>query len=142
MINNELTNTATTRHTVCPSNEEPLWEVPVSGVEEVNRAVGAAKAAFPAWSKLSQDERADYLVRFADAIEANRQGFASLLGKELGKPPQAADFEMSLVMGLARETPKLRLKEEKPIDDEEVINAAPVLQNHLQLFFLSVFLLC
>jgi acyl-CoA reductase-like NAD-dependent aldehyde dehydrogenase len=120
VINNELTNTVTTRHTICPSNEEPLWEAPVSTQEDVDRAVSAAKAAFPAWKRLSQDERADYLNRFADAIEANRGEFVELLGKEVGKPPQAGGFEMFLVMGLARETPKLRLTEEKPIDDEDV----------------------
>lgn len=80
----------------------------------------AANAAFRSWSKLSQDERAEYLNKFADAIEANQEEFIKLLGKEAGKPPQAAAFELQLVMGVARETPKLRLKEEKPIDDNDV----------------------
>ncbi|KAF2965902.1 hypothetical protein GQX73_g7674 [Xylaria multiplex] len=119
IINNELAETATTRHSICPSNEEPLWESPVSGNEDVNRAVSAADKAFQSWSKLSQDARAEYLIKFADAIEANQQDFITLLGKEVGKPPQAAAFEMFLVMGLARETPKLRLKEEKPVDDAD-----------------------
>ncbi|RYP72516.1 hypothetical protein DL771_004156 [Monosporascus sp. 5C6A] len=119
VINNELTDTPTMRHTICPSTEEPLWNVPVSTQEDVDRAVSAAKAAFPGWSKLSQDERADYLNKFADAIEANKEEFIELLGKEVGKPPQAGSFELSLVMGLARETPKLRLKEEKVIDDAD-----------------------
>ncbi|KAI3327315.1 aldehyde dehydrogenase [Xylariaceae sp. AK1471] len=119
VINNRLRNTPTTRHTICPSTEEPLWEAPVSTREDVDRAVSAAKAAFPAWRKLSQDERAVYLNKFADAIEMNLYGFIDLLGKEVGKPPQAASFEMFLVMGVARETPKLRLKEEKPVDDAD-----------------------
>lgn len=119
VINNELVTTSKTRHSVNPSTEEALWEVPVSTQEDVDKAVSAGKAAFPAWSKLSQDERAEYLNKFADAIEANKDEFAGLLGKEVGKPPQAAGFEMFLVMGLARETPKLRLKEEKKIDDSD-----------------------
>ncbi|TGJ85560.1 hypothetical protein E0Z10_g3202 [Xylaria hypoxylon] len=119
VINNELTDTVTTRRTVCPSTEEPLWESPVSDEEDVNRAVSAASQAFQSWRKLSQDVRAEYLIKFADAIEANQQDFINLLGKEAGKPPQAAAFEMYLVMGIARETPKLRLKEDKPIDDTE-----------------------
>ncbi|KAH6894691.1 Aldehyde/histidinol dehydrogenase [Thelonectria olida] len=119
VINNELSPTTETRHAICPSTEEPLWEAPVSTQEDVDRAVSAAKAAFPAWRALSQDERAEYLNKFADAIEANTQEFVTLLGKEAGKPPQAGGFEMFLVMNGARETPKLRLKEEKPIDDED-----------------------
>ncbi|RWA05107.1 hypothetical protein EKO27_g9994 [Xylaria grammica] len=119
VINNELAETATTRRAVCPSNEEPLWESPVSGEDDVNRAVSAANQAFRSWSKLSQDARAEYLVKFADAIEANKEEFINLLGKEVGKAPQAAAFEMFFVMGIARETPKLRLREEKPVDDAE-----------------------
>lgn len=117
VINNELTDTATTRHTKCPSTEEPLWDVPVSTQADVDRAVSAGQAAFASWSKLSQDERAEYLNKFADAIEANKQDFVELLGKEVGKPPQAGAFELFLVMNLARETPKLRLQEDKVIDD-------------------------
>jgi acyl-CoA reductase-like NAD-dependent aldehyde dehydrogenase len=60
------------------------------------------------------------LNKFADAIEANQQEFIDLLGKEAGKPPQAGGFELFLTMGIARETPKLRLKEEKPEDNEDV----------------------
>ncbi|RYP21341.1 hypothetical protein DL765_002242 [Monosporascus sp. GIB2] len=109
------------RHTICPSTEEPLWDAPVSTQEDVDRAVSAAKAAFPRWSRLSQDERADYLNKFADAIEANKEELITLLGQEVGKPPQAGSFELFLVMGLARETPKLRLKEEKVTDDADLV---------------------
>ncbi|CAH0056304.1 unnamed protein product [Clonostachys solani] len=119
VINNELTSTSATRHAICPSNEEPLWEVPVSTKEDLDRAVNFAKAAYSTWGKLSIDERAQYLNKFADAIEANKSQIIELLGKELGKPPQAAGFEFDLTMGLARETPKMRLNEEKPIDDED-----------------------
>lgn len=120
VINNQLASTATTRHAICPSTEKPLWEVPVSTAEDLDRAVAAGRAAFPAWSKLSYDDRQKYLDRFADAIEENQEGFIKLLGQEVGKPPQAGGFELYLVMGLARGIPQLRLKEEKIIDDEDV----------------------
>jgi len=82
--------------------------------------VQAAKAAYPAWRKLSQDERAAYLVKFADAIEAHKQEFIDLLGREAGKPPQAGAFELFLVMEHVRKTPELRLEEEKPEDNDDV----------------------
>ncbi|KAI0175012.1 Aldehyde/histidinol dehydrogenase [Pestalotiopsis sp. NC0098] len=119
VINNELTSTAKTTHSLCPSNEEPLPEVPVSTQEDVNRAVAAAKAAFPAWKKLSQDERAAYLEKFGAAIEANKEELTVTLGKEVGKPPQAAGFEMFLVGALVQGTAALRLKDETVIDDED-----------------------
>ena len=79
-----------------------------------------AAKAYSSWSKLSWDERAEYLNKFADAIEANTDSFVKLLGLETAKPPQTASFEMFLVMNLARQTPLLRIKEEKPVDDEQV----------------------
>ncbi|KAI1739185.1 Aldehyde/histidinol dehydrogenase [Xylaria scruposa] len=119
VINNELVDTTITRCSICPSTEEPLWDSPVSGQNDVDRAVHCAQEAYSSWSKLSWEKRASYLNSFADAIEANKDSFIDLLGKEAGKPPQASGFEMFLVMNLARQTPLLRLKEEKPIDDAD-----------------------
>ncbi|KAI0817314.1 aldehyde dehydrogenase [Xylaria sp. FL0064] len=126
VINNELIETASKRHTICPSNKQPLkFESPVSSQEDVNRAVQCASNAYSSWSKLSYDERADYLNRFADAIESYTDKFIVLLGHEAGKPPQAAGFEMFFVMNLARKIPLLRLKEEKPIDDGQISEKTP-----------------
>ncbi|KAF5247658.1 hypothetical protein FANTH_6281 [Fusarium anthophilum] len=120
VINNQLSSTSKTRRGICPSTEETLWESPVSTQDDVDRAVSAAKAACPAWRKLSWDERASYLVKFADAIETHKQEFIDLLGREAGKPPQAGGFELMLVMEHVRETPKLRIKEDKPEDSEDL----------------------
>lgn len=87
MIGNELSTTNRTRRAVNPSNKQQLAEVPVSTQDDVDRAVAAAQAAFPAWRDLTQDERAGLLLKFAEAIEASQQQFAQLLGKETGKPP-------------------------------------------------------
>lgn len=120
VINNELTATTKTRKAICPSTEEPLWDAPISTQADVDRAVSAARAAFPAWRKLSYDERAAYLVKLADAITANKQGFIDLLGREAGKPPQAAAFELSLVDAHITTVPTLRLPEETPEDNADV----------------------
>jgi acyl-CoA reductase-like NAD-dependent aldehyde dehydrogenase len=120
VINNELTTTATVRQAICPSTEEPLWDVPVSTQEDVDRAVAAGKAAFPGWRAKSIDERAEYLVKLGKAITANQQEFITLLGKEVGKPPQAGGFEMFLVSQHLETVPTLRLPEEKPEDNEDV----------------------
>lgn len=103
-----------------PSTEEQLAEVPISTQEDVDRAVAAAQAAFPAWSNLSQDDRAAYLYKFADAIEANQQGFTKLLGDEVGKTPQGVGIELFMVGHRIRETLKMRLTEEKVQETDEV----------------------
>ncbi|KAI3390310.1 hypothetical protein diail_10306 [Diaporthe ilicicola] len=119
VIDNKLTKTTRSRRAVNPSTEEHLAEVPVSTQEDVDRAVASSQAAFPAWSNLSQDERATYLSKYADAIEANQEAFSKLLGAEAGKPPQAAGMELSLVGVYIRETFQHRLNEEKIEDNDE-----------------------
>ena len=46
--------------------------------------MAAAKAAFPAWSKTTMDERRAVLVAIADAIQANVGDLARLLTQEQG----------------------------------------------------------
>ncbi|KAI8627986.1 Aldehyde/histidinol dehydrogenase [Xylariaceae sp. FL1651] len=120
VINNKTVETTKKRSTICPSNKQALdFESPISSKEDVDQAVSYATDAYTSWSKLSYDQRAEYLNKFADAIEAYQDAFVKLLGLEAGKPPQAAGFEMFFVMTLARQIPLLRLKEEKPVDDDQ-----------------------
>ena len=49
-----------------PATKEVFARVPDGNGDDVDRAVAAARKAFPAWSALSPQERADYLDRFAD----------------------------------------------------------------------------
>ncbi|EPE27139.1 ALDH-like protein [Glarea lozoyensis ATCC 20868] len=118
-INNTLTPIPRTRRGINPNTETELPEVPISAQEDVDNAVAAAQAAFPSWSNLSQDERAEYLSKFADAIDANQAGFAKLLGEECGKPPQGVGIELFLVTHQIRETVKIKLGEEVVEDSAE-----------------------
>lgn len=120
MIDNELTATAQTRRALGPFREEYLPEVPVFIQEHGDRAVAAAQAAFPAWSQLSQDDRAEFLLKFVEAIEANQEGFAQLLGREAGKLPGGVCMELFLLSRQIRETIKQRLIEEKIPDTDDV----------------------
>ena len=54
-----------------PANGEVLGAVPLADEQDVNRAVAAAKAAFPAWAALPVTRRAEYLRRLADAVDRN-----------------------------------------------------------------------
>ncbi|KAK3382686.1 Aldehyde/histidinol dehydrogenase [Lasiosphaeria ovina] len=119
VINNELTSTPLTRHATNPSTGESLPAVPVSSKRDVDNAVAAAQAAFPAWSRLSQDERATYLAKFADAIDTNQQGFAKLLGEEAGKPPQGVAIELHFATLQIRGTILHRLTETTVEDTDE-----------------------
>ena len=53
--------------------------------EEVDRAVAAAKAAFPAWRATSLSKRADLFFRIRATFDAHRDNIARLLTSEHGK---------------------------------------------------------
>ena len=86
LINGELTAGDTTMPVVNPATEEALADCPRASEDQLNQAVAAAKAAFPAWSAKTIDERKAVVNAMADAIEANGQELAQLLTQEQGKP--------------------------------------------------------
>lgn len=69
-----------------PSKGEVYSQIPNSQPEDVELAVQAAEAAFPAWSKTSKNERSKILVRLADLIEKNLEELAEAEARDNGKP--------------------------------------------------------
>ncbi|MHC5795805.1 aldehyde dehydrogenase family protein [Lacisediminihabitans sp. FW035] len=61
-----------------------ICRVPAAGVEDVDRAVAAARAAFPAWRARHFTERARALALIADEIEARAEDFARLTALDTG----------------------------------------------------------
>ena len=60
--------------------------MPLSDSSDVDAAVAAARSAHPAWGTLSHSERADWLDRIADALEARYEDVAALESRDTGKP--------------------------------------------------------
>lgn len=69
-----------------PASEKLVASVYEAGAEDVDVAVAAAKAAFPAWSALSAAERGGYLYKLADAIEKNINELGYVEAITMGKP--------------------------------------------------------
>jgi aminomuconate-semialdehyde/2-hydroxymuconate-6-semialdehyde dehydrogenase len=62
---------------------------------DVDAAVTAAEAAFPAWSSLPNTERARWLEKLADALESRTETFARAEARDGGKPIRLArDIEI------------------------------------------------
>jgi acyl-CoA reductase-like NAD-dependent aldehyde dehydrogenase len=90
LINGKLVSGAATLDVINPANEEVLTEAPRADRAQLDEAVAAAKAVFPAWSTKPIRERGALLARLADALEARQHEFARLLTLEQGKPlPEA-----------------------------------------------------
>ncbi|MCR6636408.1 gamma-aminobutyraldehyde dehydrogenase [Devosia sp.] len=63
--------------------------VPEASLAQVDRAVTAASKAFVHWSRTTPAQRSAYLLRIADAIEADADAFAALEALNCGKPINA-----------------------------------------------------
>ena len=72
-----------------PSNGEVIAQAPLSGAEDVDRAVAAARSAFEGWSTTTPGERAGALLKLADAIEENADVLSDLESADAGKPRKA-----------------------------------------------------
>lgn len=81
-----------TRDILNPATGEVLAQVPSGGQVDVNRAVGAAAAAFDEWFETTPKERADSLFALADALDGHKEELAALESSNVGKPlPMARD---------------------------------------------------
>jgi acyl-CoA reductase-like NAD-dependent aldehyde dehydrogenase len=80
-----------------PATEAVLKEIPRGGVEDVDRAVVAAKAAFPAWRAVSPTDRALLLRRLSDTVLAHLEELAQLEARNAGKPLGDACGEIGMV---------------------------------------------
>ena len=73
-----------------PSTGNAYGLIPRSQAADVDLAVAAAKAAFPAWSSLSAAERSSWLMKVSNAIDAKLDTLALAESKDNGKPLKLA----------------------------------------------------
>jgi len=73
-----------------PSTGEENGRVPLLDADEVAAAVNRARAAQPAWAKLSYRERARFILRAREIVLAQLEEIAKLISRETGKPAAEA----------------------------------------------------
>ena len=79
-----------TLEVVDSTTEERFATIPAGDADDIDRAVAAAKAAFPDWSERTGAERGKLLQRVADALEARRDEIAAVIAHEVGMPKHQA----------------------------------------------------
>ena len=94
LINGNLVAGDQTMPVLNPASEEVLAECPRGSVAQLNEAVAAAKAAFPAWAKTDIGARRKIIGEIADLIDANASELARTLTQEQGKPLAEAAAEV------------------------------------------------
>ena len=118
LINGQMVDGELSMDVVNPATEEKLADCPRASESQLNAAVAAAKAAFPAWSKTSIDERKAAVLKIADVVEANAAELAQLLTKEQGKPIEDATVEVYGMAAFCRYFTSLDLPVEVLEDSE------------------------
>ncbi|HKN78374.1 MAG TPA: aldehyde dehydrogenase family protein, partial [Lysobacter sp.] len=78
-----------------PATTQAYAQVAAGDARDVADAIAAARRAFPAWSSLPNSERARWMERLADALEARIDDFARAEARDGGKPLKLArDIEI------------------------------------------------
>ncbi len=77
-----------------PASGEVTGKVALADSAEVNAAVQAAAAAWPAWATMPPLRRARVMFKFKELLERDRQKFAAIITAEHGKILSDADGEL------------------------------------------------
>lgn len=120
---NAVSGAAGTFDVINPANKNTIAACPKASVEQLDEAVTAANAAFPAWSALAIAERREKLMALADVIEANGGELMELLTKEQGKPMKGfgdmgSGFEFGGALAWIRVTASFDLQPEVVQDND------------------------
>src|SRR5579863_8238904 len=75
-----------TSEVINSTTEEVIGQIPRGTAVDVDRAVHAARAAFPSWSQTPKAERARYLKAIADGLQAHMEDIGDTIAREVGMP--------------------------------------------------------
>src|SRR3954451_5979544 len=81
-----------TLEVVNSATEEVMATIPEGTAADVDRAVAAARKAFDGWSQTSVEERAKYLTRIQEGLEARTEEIATVVAQEVGMPVKLAQI--------------------------------------------------
>lgn len=82
--------TETEERVLNPRTGDLIEAIPEASESQIDAAVAAAETAFRTWSRTTPGERSGYLLKIAQAIEDDAEGFAALEALNCGKPINAA----------------------------------------------------
>jgi betaine-aldehyde dehydrogenase len=86
-----------TLQVINPATEKPIAKLEQAGVEETDRAVAAARAAYPAWRAVKPADRTRLLRRLAVLLEQHGEELARLETSNTGKPLGDSRWEIGMV---------------------------------------------
>ena len=119
-INGEWVNPAdgASSHTVInPATESPLGELAMGGAADIDAAISAAAAAFPAFSAEPLETRLGYLEKIAEGYQARLEEIAQAISQEMGAPISMAR-KVQAPMGLGHLKTTLAVARDYPFEEQ------------------------
>ena len=80
-----------------PATEEPVAQISLGNARDVEKAVAAARAAFPLYSRSSKEERLALLQKIVEVYKARYDELAQTITKEMGAPAWLANRAQAAV---------------------------------------------
>jgi succinate-semialdehyde dehydrogenase/glutarate-semialdehyde dehydrogenase len=114
--NQRVEGMAGRRAVVSPSTGQMFAETSLLSAEQASAAVAGARAAFPAWSALSFEQRAKLLMALRATLAAQADDVAALVAREQGKP--TAEAHMAEVFPALEAIKHLALHAQEILRDE------------------------
>jgi aldehyde dehydrogenase (NAD+) len=69
-----------------PANEEAFARISLGSKADVDKAVAAARRAFPAWSRTTKDERLALMQKIVEVYQRRYGEFVETISREMGAP--------------------------------------------------------
>jgi betaine-aldehyde dehydrogenase len=95
-VNGSVLETSGPRHQVInPATGAPVAELGLATIADVDKAVAAARAALPEWSRATPVDRSTVLAKLAELMDANSELFIAEEVSQTGKPVRlATEFDV------------------------------------------------
>lgn len=119
LIDGELIAANITRDVISPVDESVIASVPEADVALMDRAIAAARQAWPAWRAQPFETRSKLLQSLSAIIADHGAELAALLIRETGRPQSVAQFELGLCRQYLDYYARQRLDPEVLIDEPE-----------------------
>jgi len=95
LIDGAAVSSSSSLDVINPATGQVFARCPAAGRDELDRAVAAARGAFPAWRDMSYTQRAERIRGFCESLKQHQDELARLLTMEQGKPLSQAKDEIA-----------------------------------------------
>ncbi len=118
LIDGELVSGDDWLDVINPATAQVFGRCPAAGGAQLDAAVDAARRAFSNWSRLTYEERADYVRRYTAVLAEHYDALAELLVREQGKPIAQARAELKSCLKQADDTVGLQIPVELLVESD------------------------